>query len=622
MLHFGQDLFPWKGTVLAIHVLRFMTISLGAVAVYAIYRAAMVFFQGHGWAPLGVAAVIGLNPSFIFMSSTVHHDTLQAAIFALAIWWALRFLDDQETRPSAWLGGILVGAALLTKLSGLVLAPAMVFVIVLRAWQRKHWQDLPHQSGQLVLVAMLVASWWYLRNLLLYGDPFGWEMFLSIHSHMVRSGPYTWYLFTEEFLGQIQRTFWGAFGYMHITFPEFARVGWWLSGFAGLGLIMELIRGRSVLRSQWPGLAVALAILLLLFASFVRFSIATLGAGHGRYLFPAGFTIGTLLIAGLNGLFSWRYHRFVSALVAAGMTGYAVWLPVNFVLPKYTMPRTASREEITQAKEVGKDLTQGVRLVAYDLPADRISPRQELTVKLFWEATGSSTDRHDPKVLLELLGNDAKVFSSVEFWPVPSLPPESWQAKTYYVTQAVLAVPQEEIPGQLQLSVTTDSGSRQTGQIVVGSILTTGGATEIEKVDIPLNRIETFAGTLRLLASQMSKEIVAPGDVLMVKLYWQILEPPRMDYTMFIHVVNGQGELIAQYDRPAGGSATPTSTWETGLLLRDTYPVAIPQDASEGRYTVRTGMYIWPTLEPVPITIDGMRTESNFIDLDTVQVSR
>ncbi|GAG23561.1 unnamed protein product, partial [marine sediment metagenome] len=78
MLHFGQDRFPWKGSVLAMHVLRLMTVGLGTVALYAIYRTAQLLFPDHPWAPLGAVALVGFNPSFVFMSSTVHHDTLQA----------------------------------------------------------------------------------------------------------------------------------------------------------------------------------------------------------------------------------------------------------------------------------------------------------------------------------------------------------------------------------------------------------------------------------------------------------------------------------------------------------------------------------------------------------------
>jgi len=39
-----------------------------------------------------------------------------------------------------------------------------------------------------------------------------------------------------------------------------------------------------------------LAAFVLWFASFVRFSIATVGAGHARYLFPVSATLSILMV--------------------------------------------------------------------------------------------------------------------------------------------------------------------------------------------------------------------------------------------------------------------------------------------------------------------------------------
>lgn len=626
MLHFGQDRFPWKGAVLALHILRLMTVGFGTVALYAMYRAGQLLFPDQPWAPLGATALIGLNPSFIFMSSTVHHDTLQAMIFALVTWWALRFLSEPERKYDAWLGGILVGAALLTKLSGLVLVPVLGLVLFLRAWRQLDWWGLRRQTVQLTIAVILIAGWWFVRNQWLYGDPLGWQMFLNIQRHMVRSGPYTWGVFIHEFLGQIGRTFWGAFGYMHITFPEIAKYFWWLSGLAGLGLIVGLLRSRSTVRAHWPKWTIVMAILLLLFASFVRLSMATVGAGHGRYLFPAGFSIGALPITGLNGFFNWRYQRFIAGVVTIGMLIYAIYLPLNFVLPKYAPPTEVSKEGMLQIKASNIQLVEGVELVGYYVEDGRVFPGQWFPISLYWKATGEPIDRKDPQIRLEIVDGDGNVISSSDtLWPVPKMPPQVWQTSTIYVTQLVLGLPQGELPGELHLTVKPlleVSQPPRKERVYLGKLLTTGGTDEVKLEDVPLNRKETFAAALRLLGSRVSSDVIGPGDSFTVSLYWKVLEPPPADYTVFIHLLDARGALITQFDRPAGGSTTPTSTWQVGQVLRDTYPLSIPRDAPAGTYTIRMGMYLWPSMERLPVSIEGKVMENDFIDLGIVQINR
>jgi len=624
MLHFGQDHFPWKGSVLALHLLRLMTVGMGIVALYAMYRAAQLLFPDQPLAPLGAVALIGLNPSFIFMSSTVHHDTLQTMIFSLAAWWALRFLREPERKYDAWLGGILAGAALLTKLSGLALVPVLYLALFLRAWQQRNWWGLPRQAAQLTIAMISIAGWWFVRNQWLYGDPLGWQMFLNIHRHMARTGPYTWDVFIHEFLGQIGRTFWGAFGYMHITFPEIAKYFWWLSGLAGLGLILGLLRSRSTVRAYWPKWTVVMAIFFLLFASFVRFSMATVGAGHGRYLFPAGFSIGALFITGLNGFFNWRYQRFISVVVTIGMLIYAIYLPLNFVLPKYAPPTEASKEEMLQMEVLNIRLVEGVELVGYYVADSRVFPGQWVPISLYWKATGDPADRQDPLIRLEMVDEGGNTISSSDnLWPVPSMPPQVWQTNTIYVTRFVLGLPPKGLPGELHLTVTSlleVSQSARKERVYLGKLLTTGGTDEVKLEDVPLNRKETFAAALRLLGYRVSSDVIRPGDSFTVSLFWKVLEHSTADYTVFIHLLDAKGELITQFDRPAGGTTTPTSTWQVGQVLRDTYPLSIPRDTPAGSYVIRMGMYLWPSMERLPVSIEGEVMENDFVDLGTIQI--
>jgi 4-amino-4-deoxy-L-arabinose transferase-like glycosyltransferase len=316
MLPIPRNRFPWTGTILALHLLRFFGILWGLLALVFVYRTVRRLAPGQPWAAPGAVALVGLNPSFIFMSSTIHHDVLLAALFSAGLYWCIRSLDGALS-PGALLAiGLLVGAAGLTKLSGVMLAPVVVLALLMRPI---HPREYLHRVGQIALVgatAAIVAGWWYARNMVLYGDPLGWQMFLTTHNHMVRPSSLTWGLFVHEFLAQLAKTFWGSFGYMHILLPAWIRnVAWGLTAVAFCGWFFwfgHAMRGHRPQRRVVVSWVLLVSAFALLFLAFVRFAAATLGAGHGRYLFAAAVTIGAALIVGLNGYLRWRYARAIT----------------------------------------------------------------------------------------------------------------------------------------------------------------------------------------------------------------------------------------------------------------------------------------------------------------------
>ena len=64
-----------------------------------------------------------------------------------------------------------------------------------------------------------------------------------------------------------------------------------------------------------------------------------------------------------------------------------------------------------------------------------------------------------------------------------------------------------------------------------------------------------------------------------------------------MHILDENGVLVAQLDRLPGGY--PTSDWQPGELIRDQYAIPIPGTLPSGRYTLETGFYYLPTLEPL-----------------------
>ena len=99
-----------------------------------------------------------------------------------------------------------------------------------------------------------------------------------------------------------------------------------------------------------------------------------------------------------------------------------------------------------------------------------------------------------------------------------------------------------------------------------------------------------FDGGIRLEVAQIPDRLPA-DELLPLTLFWSAERPPARDYTVFVHVVGPDGQMVGQWDQtPAAGNA-PTSGWAPGQLIADEYRVPIPGKAEDGPYRVFVGMY-------------------------------
>ncbi len=106
---------------------------------------------------------------------------------------------------------------------------------------------------------------------------------------------------------------------------------------------------------------------------------------------------------------------------------------------------------------------------------------------------------------------------------------------------------------------------------------------------------------VRLLGYALSAEQVAPGDTLLLTLYWQALAPIPERYTVFTHLLDPSDRIIAQIDSEPQGGGLPTDRWGAGQVVQDNYALVIDPNAGSGLHVVEVGMYLLETLERLPV---------------------
>lgn len=95
------------------------------------------------------------------------------------------------------------------------------------------------------------------------------------------------------------------------------------------------------------------------------------------------------------------------------------------------------------------------------------------------------------------------------------------------------------------------------------------------------------------------------------QLVWTALGPTWEPYTIFAHVLDGQGALVAQQDNWPVNGAWPTTCWRLDETIVDPYALQLPEDLPAGDYTLVVGVYGGPDgqrlrtaagLDAIPLT--------------------
>ncbi len=129
-----------------------------------------------------------------------------------------------------------------------------------------------------------------------------------------------------------------------------------------------------------------------------------------------------------------------------------------------------------------------------------------------------------------------------------------------------------------------------------------------------------LGGQMRLLGYDLAPLPARSGDELTVTLTWQAATAMGLDYTIFVHLLDMDGDKVAQHDgRPWDGVPLPTSSWREGEVLRDVHVLTLPADLPPGVYQLQLGAYYWPTGDRLPVVEDG-RVVGDAIRLEGIVV--
>lgn len=112
---------------------------------------------------------------------------------------------------------------------------------------------------------------------------------------------------------------------------------------------------------------------------------------------------------------------------------------------------------------------------------------------------------------------------------------------------------------------------------------------------------DRFGPEIRLIGYQLGEDELQRGGALELVLYWQARAKLGIQYTIFVHVLDASGQIVAQWDAQPRGNTYPTTEWPVGQVIDDTHTVPLPPDIPAGRVHIALGMYEWDTGTRLPV---------------------
>jgi len=448
LLHTSAESFPYRGWALAWHLVRLLSVIMGAVTVGATYALAKEIFPRDPSIALGSAALNAFIPAYLFTSSVANNDNLAAMLSSLILILMVRLIKGKESLRSSLLLGPLLGLGVLTKMSLLAFIPTVLVVIVLLA-RRLGSREGAKISGAVFTPFLLISGPWFLRNQTLYGDPLGWAQVIRLNAPWL--GPFSaaeWL----DFFSDLYRSFW--LSWIGIELDILVHVVLALGVLISLGGLGVLVLRRKEQEPPAPRLLSLLALqTVLVFASLLRWATVVDGADQARLLYPALSPMVLFLFLGWRRWVPPTQNIALAYGVGAGMLLLAVITPIRYIAPLYAPPRTLTPSEVERiGHQTNLDFGDQIRLLGYELETEEPTPGETLSLSLYWQALKEIDE--DYWLLLQIVDEDGEAHLTKDGSPSASrYATDLWKEGDIFSFRHRLYLPSDVPPGRYRLEV-------------------------------------------------------------------------------------------------------------------------------------------------------------------------
>jgi hypothetical protein len=186
-----------------------------------------------------------------------------------------------------------------------------------------------------------------------------------------------------------------------------------------------------------------------------------------------------------------------------------------------------------------------------------------------------------------------KIFSTR--LPLSAYPTSQWREGEVIGARYVLRFPADLLPADYHVSIGVAGPD---GKLLEGGtftpfdvrLLALDRSFDPAQPQYPMN-VSFDDPAVKLIGADVPTRTFQAGETVPVTLTWQAGSTTNNLYTVFVHLETLNGQVVGGRDDQPQGGGMPTTSWATGQVIPDVYPVTIPADTPPGAYRLVVGLY-------------------------------
>ncbi len=268
--------------------------------------------------------------------------------------------------------------------------------------------------------------------------------------------------------------------------------------------------------------------------------------------------------------------------------------------------------DLGMQRTVRRALGPEIELLGYDFDGGTARPGDRRPLTLYWRAKRKPAADYTPLAQLADAAGTVR-----RQWPLPlPYPTGRWTRGEVVVQQAELTVPANVPSGQyeLRLALSDPGGALLGPEVALGALSVESRQRTFDVPLIPHPLSANFDGKIAFLGYGIRNT----QHTTRLTLYWRALSEMDTSYTVFVHVLDTGGRIVAQRDSVPGGGALPTTGWVAGEVIADEVELRLESGTPPGKYTVEVGLYDAATGQRLPVVDDGAAVTLGVVELGAV----
>ncbi|MBI4786384.1 MAG: glycosyltransferase family 39 protein [Chloroflexi bacterium] len=220
-------------------------------------------------------------------------------------------------------------------------------------------------------------------------------------------------------------------------------------------------------------------------------------------------------------------------------------------------------------------------LLGYQFGRDKASAGETIPLTLFWRADAKPDTDYSFRLQFGDFVGEPFPISNLQF------PTSTWRSGEIVRGQYAVPIPAEAKAGAVNLQVALSDGN----SLALAPFTIEKTDRVFVKPTVQFAQTAIFGDNYLALVGYSVSAAVRPGENLKLDLAWQARGKMDKPYTVFVHLLDKDGKVVAQKDAQPQNGARPTTGWVANEYLTDHYELPIPASAAPGNYQIEIGWY-------------------------------